>query len=79
MILENKIVTLENNEQYLILSKEKIKDNSFLIGIKIEDEKYINDFKIFLEETKNDKVYLSIIEDEELIKVVVNAYLLEKI
>ena len=79
MILENKIVTLENNEQYLILSKEKIKDNVFLIGIRIENEKYINDFKIFLEEIKNDKVILNIIEDEELIKVVVNAYLLDKI
>ena len=58
---------------------ENIKDNVFLIGIRIEYEKYINDFKIFLEEIKNDKVILNIIEDEELIKVVVNAYLLDKI
>lgn len=78
-MMENKIITLDNNEQYFILTKEKIEENTFLIGIKIENDKYLNEFKIFLEETKNDKTNLTILDDEDLIKVIINAYLLERI
>ena len=79
MIEENKIVTLDNNDQYLILGRETIDTTSFLIGIKIVENKYINDFKLFAETKKNEDVYLEEIQDQELIKTVVNSYILSNI
>ena len=79
MINENKIVTLENNEKYLILNKEIIDKKEFIIGIKIENEKYTNEFKFFIESKKNEEVLLEEIQDEELIKVIVNSYILNNI
>ena len=79
MIEENKIVTLDNNDRYLILGRETIDTTSFLIGIKIVENKYINDFKLFAETKKNEDVYLEEIQDQELIKTVVNSYILSNI
>ena len=77
--MKNKIVTLDNEEKYLILEKEKIDDKEFLIGIKIINDKYFNEFKFFMENKKNDETYLEEIKDENLIKVIVDSYILSNI
>lgn len=75
----NKLITLENNEKYLIILKETIDKDEFLVGVKIVDEKYTNEFKIFLEKNDKEDKFLEEIKDEELLKVVVNNYLLNNI
>lgn len=74
-----KIVTLENNEKYLMILNEIIDSKSFYLGIKIENEKYTNEFKLFLEKKKENQTFLEIIEDESLIKILVNSYILDNI
>lgn len=75
----NKMITLENNEKYLIILKETIDKDEFLVGVKIVDEKYTNEFKLFLEKNDKEDKILEEIKDEELLKVVVNNYLLNNI
>ena len=75
----NKMITLENNEKYLIILKETIDKDEFLVGVKIVDKKYTNEFKLFLEKNDKEDKCLEEIKDEELLKVVVNNYLLNNI
>ncbi len=75
----NKIVVLDNDDKYLIILNEKINNNSFLVGVKIVNEKYTNDFKLFLEKKKDNDIFLEEIEDEDLLKVIVNSFLLKNI
>lgn len=74
-----KIVSLDNNEKYLMLLEENIENKKFLIGIKIVSDKYTNEFKLFLENKKDDDILLEEIQDEELLKVLVNSYILDNL
>lgn len=75
----DKLITLDSGEKYLIILKETIDKDGFLVGVKIVNEKYTNEFKLFLEKQDKEEVYLEEIKDEELLKVVVNNYLLKNI
>ena len=79
MIKENKIITLENDEKYLIIAKENIDQNEFVIGIKIVEDKYVNEFKYFIETKKHDEIFLEEITDENIIKIIVDSYVLSNI
>lgn len=79
MIQENKIITLENKDKYLTITKVLIDNKEFVIGIKLVDEKYINEFKFFAEIKKNDEIFLEEITDEALIKIIANSYILSNI
>ena len=74
----NKIVTLDNEERYLIILEKKVDDKNFLIGIKLQGDKYLNEFKLFLEKKIENVLSFEEIEDEELLKVLVNSYVLNK-
>lgn len=74
-----KVITLDNEDKYLVLLNEKIDKDSFLVGVKIVDDKYTNVFKLFLEKHDKEEVYLEEIKDYELLKVIVNNYLLNNI
>lgn len=74
-----KIVSLDNDEKYLMLLEENVENKKFLIGIKIVSAKYTNEFKLFLEKKKDDDILLEEIQDEELLKVLVNSYILDNL
>lgn len=74
-----KIITLENDRRYLMLLKETVDNKDFLIGVKIVDDKYTNEFKLFLEKKKESEMFLEEIQDEELLKVLVNSYILDNL
>lgn len=78
MIEENKIITLDNNDKYLIITKTTLNNNEFFVGIKIINEKYHNEFKIFTSKTKNSEIYVEEIQDNNLIKLIVDNFILEK-
>lgn len=75
----NKIVTLDNDDKYLVFFETKYENNIFYVGVKIVDNKWNNDFKLFLEKKKDDDVYLELIDDSNFLKVLVNKYLLENV
>jgi len=73
-----KIITLDNDSKYLILLENTLDNKKFVIGVKIISDKYTNDFKLFLEKKKDDSSIFEEIQDEELLKVIVNSYILDK-
>lgn len=75
----DKIITLKNEEKYYIFLDKTFENDKFYIGVKLLDEKLTNDFKVFLENKKNDEVFFELIEDEKLLKVIVNSYVLDNI
>ena len=75
----NKIITLDNQEQYLILFKETYLKDIFYIGVKLNDDKYINQFKLFLEKKNNEELFVEEIEDSDLLTILVNKYMLQNI
>lgn len=74
-----KIVTLDNKEKYLIILEQKVNDDNFFIGNKIIDNNYTNEFKAFLEKKKENDLFLEEVVDDELLKVLVNSYVLNKL
>lgn len=74
--MRDKIVTLENEEKFLIITEIKIKNEKFLVGVKVVDERYENDFRFFVENNKNGEKFLEEIKDESLIKLIVDKYIL---
>ena len=77
MIDVNKIVTLETNEKFLIISDIKIKNERFLMGVRVNEGKYENDFRIFTENIKNNERYLEELVDQDLIRLIVDTYVIE--
>ena len=73
----NKIITLENDEEFLIIKKVTIKKDEFLIGVRLENNKYLNDFRFFIENNKNGEKFLEEIKDSSLIKLIIDKFLLD--
>lgn len=74
-----KIVELDNKEKYLIVLEQRINEDNFYIANKLVDDKYTNEFKAFLERKKENDIFLEEVVDEELLKVLVNSYVLNEI
>ena len=77
--MEEKIVTLDNHNQFLIISEQKIENEKIAIGVKLKGTKYENDFCFFREIKKAQDIYFEKIEDEMLIKLIVNHYIVNNI
>ena len=75
----NKIITLDNQQKYYIILDKSFDSEKFYIGVKLIENRWINDFKVFLEKKTNDGVFFELIEDEKFLKIIVNDYLLENI
>ncbi len=73
MIKENKIITIESNEKFLIIKNINVSNNNYLVGVKLENDKYVNDFRLFKE--IND-YNIEEIKDENIIKMVIDKYIL---
>lgn len=74
----SKIVKLESGEKFLLFKIFKIQNEKFIAGVKIEDNKYINDFHIFIENNKNGEKYLEEITDPNIIKLIIDNFIINE-
>ena len=68
-IRTNTIITLENNEQYMVLNQTDYEGSSYYLVMGLDQNKEIveNNVAIFKEEIENDDVYIEKVEDSKLI------------
>ena len=68
-IRTNTIITLENNEQYMVLNQTEYEGFSYylVMGLKKNKEIIENNVAIFKEEIDNNDVYIEKVEDSKLI------------
>ena len=65
----NTIITLENNEQYMVLNQTEYEGFSYYLVMGLDQNKEIieNNVAIFKEEIDNNDVYIEKVEDSKLI------------
>lgn len=65
----NTIITLENNEQYMVLNQTIYEGDKYYLVMGLDQNKEIieNNVAIFKEETEQDNVYIEKVEDSKLI------------
>lgn len=68
-IRTNTIITLENNEQYMVLNQTEYGGSSYYLVMGLDQNKEIieNNVAIFKEEIDNNDVYIEKVEDSKLI------------
>ena len=68
-IRTNTIITLENNEQYMVLNQTIYEGDKYYLVMGLDQNKEIieNNVAIFKEETEQDNVYIEKVEDSKLI------------
>ena len=68
-IRTNTIITLENNEQYMVLNQTEYEGFSYYLVMGLDQNKEIieNNVAIFKEEVDNNDVYIEKVEDSKLI------------
>lgn len=68
-IRTNTIITLENNEQYMVLNQTEYDGFSYYLVMGLDQNKEIieNNVAIFKEEIDNNDVYIEKVEDSKLI------------
>ncbi len=65
----NTIITLENNEQYMVLNQTIYEGDKYYLVMGLDQNKEIieNNVAIFKEEIEQDNVYIEKVEDSKLI------------
>ena len=68
-IRTNTIITLENNEEYMVLNQTEYEGSSYYLVMGLDQNKEIieNNVAIFKEEIDNNDVYIEKVEDSKLI------------
>ena len=68
-IRTNTIITLDNNEQYMVLNQTEYEGSSYYLVMGLDQNKEIieNNVAIFKEEIDNNDVYIEKVEDSKLI------------
>lgn len=68
MIKTNTIITLENNERYLVLNETNYQDGHYFLVMGIDKNKEVISSKVAIfKEHKKDDIYVEKIEDSNLI------------
>ena len=75
----DKIITLKNDEKYFIFLEKVLEKDKFYIGVKLKEDKYTNIFKVFIERKIENDIFFEEVNDEKILKVFVDIYLLENI
>ena len=61
------IITLEDNEKYVLLDEVKIDDLKYFLALRLtEDEQPTRDYEIFEEEIEDGDSYMTIVDDQNL-------------
>lgn len=71
----DKIVTLENNNNYLILDKTVLNTVTYYFGVRLNELEEPTNNYLFFEETVDDKdTYLGIVDDENVKGLLLTAF-----
>ena len=61
------IITLEDNEKFLLLDKVKLENANYFLALKLtDDEQPTKQYEIFEEEIEDGDSYMSIVEDKNI-------------
>ena len=61
------IITLEDNEKFLLLDKVELENANYFLALKLtEDEQPTKQYEIFEEEIEDGDSYMSIVEDKNI-------------
>jgi len=67
MMDKDTIITLEDNEKFLLLDKVELENANYFLALKLtEDEQPTKQYEIFEEEIEDGDSYMSIVEDKAL-------------
>ena len=68
----DKIVTLENNKNYVLLDEVELNDTKYYLGLRLNDKEEPTNHYLFFEETKEGSdTFLAPIEDDDEKKLLV--------
>lgn len=71
----DKIVTLENNNSYVILDEKKIDNKKFYYGLRLDDKEEPTNNYLFFEELKEENdTFLTPIEDDSMKEFLLTAF-----
>ena len=66
MLNVNDIITLKNNDDYIIVDKEVVNDNEYLLVDKVDrNEELLDSYQIVKISKINDKLIINTVSDEE--------------
>ena len=76
MIKINTIITLENNEKYLVLNLIKYEDNNYYLVVKVNENKELDSKQpaIFKEEIDGNDCYIVKIGDQGLLQTLIDLF-----
>ncbi len=67
MMEKDTIITLEDNEKYILLDEVKVEGVKYFLALQLtEDEQPTKNYEIFEEEVENGESYMIIVEDKNL-------------
>lgn len=71
----DKIVTLENNKNYVLLDEVELNSTKYYLGLRLNDKEEPTNHYLFFEETKEGSdTFLAPIEDDDEKKLLVTAF-----
>lgn len=69
------VITLDNNENYLLLQKETLENDQYYLSVKLdENEEPTEIYAIFKESIENDGTYVEKIEDVNILTKLVDIF-----
>ena len=67
MIDKDTIITLEDNEKYVLLDKVELENAKYFLALQLtNDDQPTRNYEIFEEEVEDDESYMTIVEDKTL-------------
>lgn len=77
---KGQIITLEDNEKYLLLLDTVQEEHKFFYANKLsDDEKTTNIYEIFEETQEDGNTYMELVEDEEIKKFLINVFTIDMV
>ena len=67
MMEKDTIITLEDNEKYVLLDEVKVNERKYFLALEVtQEEKPTKHYEIFEEEVEDGESYMTIVEDKNL-------------
>lgn len=71
----NNVITLDNNENYLLLEKAELNNINYFLAVKLNsEEEPTEEYKILEEEIENDETYVSELKDTNIINELLSSF-----
>lgn len=71
----NNVITLDNNENYLLLEKAELNNINYFLAVKLNsEEEPTEEYKILEEEIENNDTYVSELKDTNIINELLSSF-----